>query len=388
MKEAASERMSRLLKAAGTAAEFVATDLRKIIDKADVAAAPTTSTSVQANGTHSSSRRRQGGEHDDDAMEQLLRISVEAEEYSRRCSIDRWGADTDGGAEAAERAEALCARIEDTLYLGTSSTVPIPRGACRASSLATAAAAGAGRGGTSLSDIVCSNGRRDLRERLKAARDALLPVVGERTSVGGLKVSLSRMMADQTAKLERAMTAEGMIYELQDLQVKASDLDRAVGEINEFIHDKGIGGGDAGRGGRGGEVIDDALDEKLAAKADVSWVKRELQGLWDALDSSTTAADATICGGGGNQADNISHSTSYLSSKTRKENPETAGEEGDAVSPSPGRGVRGVLSSRGTADAGGDALAGVDSQRRSSFTEGSSLMKDLLRKTSRLEQQV
>lgn len=370
--------MGRLLKAAGAAAEFVATDLRKIIDKADVT--PTTS-SVQANGA----RSRQGGVHD--VMEQLLHISTEAEEYARRCSIDRWGADTDGGGEAAERAENLCARIGDTLSLGASSAVSVPPGAWRESSTA-----GAGRAGNALGAVVCPNGRRDLRERLEAARDALLPVVSERTSIGGLKVTLSRMVADLTTKLERTATTEHFMYELQDLQGKTSDLDRAVGDIKDTIYDRGIGGDDGGGGGKrgGGGVSDEALDERLAVKADVSWVQHELQVLWNAIHSSTMATEAT-CGGGGNQATTSCHSTSSLSSKNRKENPETAGEESDVASPPPSREVRGVLSSlgtAGTAGAGGDALAGVDNQRRSSFTEGSSLIKDLLRKTSRLEQQV
>lgn len=372
--------MVRLLKAAGTAAEFVATDLRKIIDKSDVT--PSTS-SIQANGA----RSRQGGVHD--VMEQLLHISIEAEEYARRCSIDRWGADTDGGGEAAERAENLCARIGDTLSLGASSDVSVPPGAWREPSTA-----GAGREGNALGDVVCPNGRRDLRERLEAARDALLPVVGERTSVGGVKVTLSRMMADLTTKLERTATTEHLMYELQDLQGKTSDLDRAVGDIKDFIYDRGIGGDDGGVGARrgegGGGVSDEALDERLAVKADVSWVQHELQGLWNAIHSSTMATEAT-CGGGGNQATTSCHSTSSVSSKNRKENPETAGEESDVASPPPSREVRGVLSSLGTtgrAGAGGDALAGVDNQRRSSFTEGSSLVKDLLRKISRLEQQV
>ena len=86
--ETDGERMDRLLKAAGTAADFLSADLDTIVDSTAATAALSSST----------------GEWEDERpgankiLERLRNISFEAAEFSRFCSTNRVAEGPDGGA--------------------------------------------------------------------------------------------------------------------------------------------------------------------------------------------------------------------------------------------------------------------------------------------------
>lgn len=386
--ETDQERMDRLIKAAGTAAEFLSADLGKILD--DTAATATLNSST--------------GEWEgellpgvDKILERLRNISFEAAEFSRFCSAS-WaaeGAEGGGSGGAIERAEALCGSIEDTLSAhghADKCYVASERQACLDDT--------ASFDEYSLGDIPCPNGRRDLALRLSAARDALHPVIGERTSPGSLKVAILRLRANMRGNL--GQVKNDVLFESQwrDLLTRVSELDDSVSHIKASMYDRGMGGlddDDTEKGlGQGGVDRDD-LEERLTSKADVSWVQHELQRLWNALDSRVTAAVSTSTVGCGDQTADSTRPQSAPSLNSRPENPEVAGEESQVSSPAPSRSTVDPLRSPSTLTAGVVRDPGVraetaegytDHQRRPSFNEGLSLMNNLLRKTSRLEQQV
>lgn len=370
--ETGAERRARLLKSAGTAAEFLANDLDTIVSKS-TATATTASTAEKA---------KNNPPRIVDTMEQLQHIRVEAAEFSRRCTTG-WAADgVDGDQNAVEGAEALCARIENTLSAGGDNITSAPPDDRRTS------VGNTWRSDTTpLRQILCPNGRRDLPLRLAAARDALLPVVGEWTSVGSLKVALLGLKANLKTNHEQASAADLLESRWRDLHGQVAALDTSVANITDTLcdrntdHENGIGR----KEGRGVDPKD--LEEKLSFKADLSWVQRELQRIWDALDSRTMAAIATSGKESDEQAADSFRPKSAPLRHSRKENPETAGEESDTSSPPPTRAMGLGANGDSAADVGGGG-AHTDHWRRSSFNESSSLIKDLLRKTSRLEQQV
>eukprot|EP00752_Nemacystus_decipiens_P012539 g11107.t1 len=235
--------------------------------------------------------------------------------------------------------------------------------------------------------IVCPNGRKDLPLRLAAARDALAAVIGERTSLGSLKVAL-RGLKSRVEEKEHAGLSEERLKELLD---RVSGLDKSVSGIQDSLrsdglhkrhsidHDMDNGGGGAG----GGEVTEADLEERLGFKADVSWVQRELQRLWDALDTRAMAAMAAM----GVQQTGVRPRSAPSSNNSRSnkenDNPEMAGEEESDVTP----GSRVISTSLPSSTMLSAGIGGGHGQRPS-LNEGSSIIKDLLRKFSRLEQQV
>lgn len=387
--ETDKERMDRLIKAAGTAAEFLSADLGTIVDN----------TAATATLNSPAGEWEGGLPGADKILERLRNISFEAAEFSRFCSTSRAAEGTDGGGseDVIERAEALCGSIEDALSAhghADKCFVAGERQAC----LDDAASSGE----YSLGDIPCPNGRRDLALRLSAARDALHPVIGERTSAGSLKVAILRLKASMTGNLGQAKNEVLFESQLRDLLIRASELDNSISHIKESMYDRGMGLDDDTEKGLGQGVDRDDLEERLTSKADVSWVQHELQRLWNALDSRVTAAAvvaavSTSTVGCGDQSAEPTRPQSAPSLNSHPENPEVAGEESQASSPAPSRSTVDPLPSPSTLTAGAvrdpgvDARTGggyADQQRRPSFNEGLSLMNNLLRKTSRLEQQV
>lgn len=379
--ETETGRMARLIDAAGAVMGFLAIDLEKIVDKA----------ATTAKNTNSADEG--GGDLDfnnvSDTTKRLRNISVEAAEYSRRCKSS-WKADSEkhSDQEAAERAEILCAMIDDALSDHVDGSVNLLHHNQQASQADTGLLSKA----SPLEGIFCQNGRQDLPQRLLAARDALLPIVGEGTSVGGLKVAVLGLKASLNANIEQATTANAVESRLRDLlQSRVSELDNSVDDMKVTLYDRELGFGDDGEKGAGGEVNQEELEQRLMLKADVFWVQRELQRLWEALDSGTLSAVASSNKpGSGQLVDSQPRPRSAPLRESRKDDPETVGEEYEALSLSSGGVVRVPMPSSTKAAAGivGDPVSQVDHGRRSSFNEGSSLIKDLLRKTSRLEEQV
>ena len=384
-------------------------------------------------------------------FEKLRDVSVQAAEFSRLCSmstnnvgggIEGDGGDGDDGSgssrntavladdaagAAVERAEALCGRIEGLLSaaaddsdgdndrlqrppasverqhehggdvgVGVDSNKPGTDGSDEGGDTAAEGKSkgkgkGEGKGKNTntwhIGGIVCPNGRQDLPARLAAARDALVPVIGERTSVGSLKVALLGLKSSVERETETR---------LKELYDRVSVLDKSMSGMKDSLrgttgrHDRrsidldmdmDTGGG--GGGTDGGGVTEDDLEERLSYKADVSWVQRELQRLWDALDARAMAAMAAL----GTQQMGVRprSAPSSNNSRSNKENtPEMAGEEESDVTPS-SRVISTSLPSAQTLLATG---IGGSHVQRSSLNEGSSIIKDLLRKFSRLEQQV
>ena len=381
--ETDGERMDRLLKAAGTAADFLSADLDTIVDSTAATAALSSST----------------GEWEDELpgankiLERLRNISFEAAEFSRFCSTNRVAEGPDGGGgDAIGRAEALCGIIEDTLSAhghADKCYVAGERQACLDDT--------ASSGVYSLGDIPCPNGRRDLALRLSAARDALHPVIGERTSAGSLKMAILRLRTNIGGNL--GQVKNDVLFESQwrDLLIRVSELDGSISHIKESMNYRGMGALDDTEKGAGQGVDRDDLEERLTSKADVSWVQHEFQRLWNALDSRVTAAVSTSTVGCGDQIADSTRPRSAPSLNSRPENPEVACEESQASSPAPSHSTVDPLPFPSTLTAGvvRDTGVGVrtargdaDHQRRPSFNEGLSLMNNLLRKTSRLEQQV
>lgn len=384
--ETDAERMDRLVKAAGIAAEFLSADLGTIVDN-------TAATAALNNSTGEWEGELPGAEK---ILERLRSISFEASEFSRFCSTS-WAAEgTDGSVsgDAIERAEALCGSIEDTLSAhGHADKCFV------ASERQTCLDDAASSGEYSLGDIPCPNGRRDLALRLSAARDALHPVIGERTSAGSLKVAILRLRASMTGNLGQAKNEVLFESQLRDLLIRVSELDSSIAHMKESVYDRGMDPDDDTEKGVGQGIDRDGLEERLTSKADVSWVQHELQRLWNALDSRVTpaAAVSTSTVGCGDRSADFIRPQSAPSLNSHPENPEVAGEESQTSSPAPSRSTVDPLSSPSTLTAGVMRDPGVEARtvgghadhpRRPSFNEGLSLMNNLLRKTSRLEQQV
>ena len=385
--ETDGERMDRLVKAAGIAAEFLSADLGTIVDNTAAAAAQNSSTGEWEGELPGA----------DKILERLRSISFEASEFSRFCSTSRVAEGTDGsvGGDVIERAEALCGSIEDTLSAhghADKCFVASQRQACLDDTTSS--------GGYSLGDVPCPNGRRDLPLRLSAARDALYPVIGERASAGSLKVAILRLRASTTGNLGQVKNEVLFESQLRDLLIRVSELDNSIAHMKESMYDRGMDIDDDTEKGQGQGIDRDDLEERLTSKGDVSWVQHELQRLWNALDSRVTpaaAAVSTSAVGCGDQSADSTRPQSAPSLNSHPENPEVAGEESQASSPPPSRSTVDPLSSPSTLTAGVKRDPGVeartaagyaDHQRRPSFNEGLSLMNNLLRKTSRLEQQV
>lgn len=454
--ETDEERMARFLKAAGAATEFLAADLEKILETTNSssgtsggpsATAPDSSSekdveiaqeprtlSNQSNQVTGSNSAQEG----ESVVDKLRHVAVEAMEFSRLCRMNNTGGGVDGSNRnaksvpadaAAERAEALCGRIEGLL----SAVVMTESDHGRLQSPSTSAAKdalerhhsrgrydGGGNGkqgkeregptnktktktkttseeSSVIDGIVCPSGRKDLPLRLAAARDALVPVIGERSSVGSLKVALLRLQSS----VERNQAAGVSETRWNDLYDRVSGLDKSLSDMKDSLRGTGrhnrlsmntdmdLDNGGGGGGPDGGVVTEDDLEERLGFKADVSWVQRELQRLWDALDArpmATMGAQQTGEGWASRPRSAPSSNTSSSRSNKENDNPETAGEEESDLTPN-SRVISTSLPSSSAVIPTGVGVGGSHGQR-SSFNEGSSIIKDLLRKTSRLEQQV
>lgn len=444
--ETDEERMARFLKASGVSAEFLAADLDKILESCS------TGSGTRGGAENGATTEAQpipvgidGDDHVDDnsTIEKLRLVSEEAAEYSLFCSNSSTGSrcgggkiGLDGGASnrndptdagaAVKRAESLCGRIENILSTHNSS-LSAANGELQRKDLSSG-----GDGGNNekelirsknkdyshIGDITCPNGRKDLPLRLATLRDALLPVIGERTSLGGLKVALLSLTASITDSLEQKYAAELLETRWHDLHGTVSSLNNSVSDMKNSLRDNNgrhhrnsTEIDDHGGGERG--FSEDEFEDRLGFKADVSWVQHELQRLWDAVNSRTVASVVVASGTGSGvvrQDDSSrprsapSSNNSNSRSNSEKDNPETAGEEESDVDaslpPTPDSRVISaslpsatVLSTGLGGGVGGSAgsvprLQHAEHEQRSSFNEGSSLIKDLLRKTSRLEQQV
>lgn len=466
--ETDQERMARFIKAAGVAAEFLATDLRKILDSDSNNGSRGSSSSSSSSGDHETVRAEpaQITANNMDTRDELRLVSLEAAEFSRLCSNssssstgDRSeesqaglasgtgsGSDqSDAVAGVVERAETLCGRIEDLLSAadGHGENVIDSSNKRRRSSPSSVGVGdqerqpslegkgGGGGDGTplesdlkrknspphiSISGIVCPNGRKDLALRLATVRDALLPVIGERTSVGSLRVALLGLAASVRDRLEQTQAAADphlLESRWNDLQSRMFGLDKSVSDIKDSLggtgrlHRRSVNmgmddGGDDFGGDEGGErITEDDLEERLGFKADVSWVQRELQRLWAALDSREASSSSPgvvvasgIQGADGSRPRSAPSSNGSVSrSSKRNGNPETAGQEESDVDADADASLSLTPVSRVTStslpSAGVLSMGlGAGGGGRSSFHEGSSIIKDLLRKTSRLEQQV
>lgn len=422
--ETGEERMARLLKAAGTATEFLAEDLDKILDSNGGIAGDATATPADnAEANHELGQVQSARSSDsniDDTLQELRHVFVNAVECSRLCNdvanpsgqaegdgigSDGGGAGSDYNVDAAvRRAEALCGRIQ---YLLSAHDKNLSSNKNKAELSSTGeierqgSLEGNGGVGLKLDDIVCPNGRKDLVQRLTAARDALLPVIGERSSVGSLRVALLGLTASVRANLEEKQARYLMEERWNDLRGRVSGLDTSVSDIKESLHDEGHH--------RYGSLDIDSdngedLEERLGCKADVSWVQRELQRLWDALNaramagvgalSPRTGAGVTTGQGGDPSRPRSAPPTNY---DKENNNPETAGQEESDLDASSSQANSRVISASLPSSAlstalggggGGGGSQGAVSGRRASFNEGASLIKDLMKKTSRLEQQV
>lgn len=454
--ETDDERMARFLKAAGAATEFLAADLEKILENKNTsgglssgptATAPDPSAdnaveSVQSQKNQATASNTE--EEEANLFEKLRNISVEAAEFSRLSSMkiaegrmeegddgsgsSRNAITADADADAVERAEALCGRIENLLSaaaaaaaendndddsdssnkLRRSSTSVAAGGVERQHSHGDDVDLGVGNSDkdpgfdrstsksrreskncSHIGDIVCPNGRRDLALRLATARDALVAVIGERTSVGSLKVALLGLQSSFRAGIEQRQGAGAMETQWNDLCGRVSGLDNSVSDIRGSLSGAGQHRHrsiDMDTDNDGGGVTEDDLEERLGFKADVTWVQRELQRLWDALDAR---AMANVAGAGGISRPRSAPSANSSNSHNKNDNPEMAGEEESDVTPN-SRLISTSLPSSSVLPTGmgGGRLQHSEHGQRSSFNEGSSIIKDLLRKTSRLEQQV
>lgn len=418
--EIATERMTRLLKAAAIGLELLTVDLDKIVDRAE---ADLTTSVVAASNFDS---EHTGGDHvtkhDKSTMiERLKVISNEAAEYADRCRRNNW-IEQDGELEPVGSpgvcAEALCARIEGVLSLAKKAGGGINpyflqlTGAKGAGDRRLRQSSSSGFGGFSLDDIQCTSGYCDLTARLKAARDVMLPIVEEQTSLGSLKVSLLGLQID----LEQAVGGAIGIRRLEGSEERSENdgaagsrdesrwqgiydelsvLNAAFAEMKETNNQRDVEADSARAAVAGINVMDNEdLEERFLVKADISWVQRELQRLWEALNSHALAAIASNSTTSSSRSPAL-RSASVLPHKgPSKENPETAGEESDSSRPSTPVtrvvGAANICGGYGEAGGGGGkvVLPYGDTTSRLSFHEGSPLIKDLLRKTSRLDQQV
>ncbi|CAM9424792.1 unnamed protein product, partial [Scytosiphon promiscuus] len=432
--ETDDERMNRHLRAAGAAAEFLSTDLGKILDNSsrsssDLSCAALTATNDSA--AKDDSLRDAGVHNDEDGghmMERLRHISIEAAEYSRLCSNspNEKGDDDLSIRTAVERSEALCGRIDALLSTpngsgdnnnvdngddGMESAAPRTTALARNGSSDSNSDPGQKRSAnsnvSSIADVVCPNGRKDLALRLAAARDAFLPLIGECTNLGSLRMDLLRLTTSVRISLEPKQGLDTLEARWKTVSSQVSGLADSVNDIESSLHsnrqhrrgstldDDGGGGGD----GVGG-VTEEDLDDRLGYKADVSWVQRELKRLWEALDSRAMASVVAASGAAtAGQDGDASRPRSAPSSKDRSSsasnnkennNPETAGEEESdvdtSVSLTPNS--RAISTSLPSSSSPLSGSLQAEHRSRSSFNEGSSLIKDLLRKTSRLEQQM
>lgn len=442
--ETDDERMARFLTASGASAEFLAADLDKILENCSTGSR----TLGGAENGLTVGIDDDGRVDDTNTMEKLRLVSEEAAEFSLFCSKSGGGTiGLDGGASnrrgftdvgaAVERAESLCSRIEGLLSAHNNSNDTLPPSSLPAANVELQrkdSSSGGGGGNndeelmrsknneySNIGDITCPNGRKDLPLRLATLRDALLPVIGERTSLGSLKVALLSLAANVKDNLEQKHAADLLESRWHDLHGTVSSLNNSVSDMknslrdnNGRLHRNSMDIDDHGGGG-GGErgYSEDELEDRLGFKADVSWVQHELQRLWDAVNSRAVASVVVASGMGSGvvrQDDSSrprsapSSNNSNSRSNNEKDNPETAGEEESDIDASlpltPNSRVISatlpsatVLSTGLGGGVGGSAgsvarLQHAEHEQRSSFNEGSSLIKDLLRKTSRLEQQV
>lgn len=327
--ETAEERMARLLKAAGSATNLLAVDLGKSLAKAKEESATDTSSTDH----HDTGRRRSFSGN----IQRLEQIAEEAREYSRRCNTG-WG--EDGDRYAVEYAEALGTHIERALSIsitgnGKGRNDP-PHNDCLTALNSTDVPEE-----EPLQSIQNPNERRELRQRLEAARDALLPVIAERTSVGSIRLALLALRArmDEFVEAGRCQVQDYDGGEKQGVQEM----------INEIIN--GI-----------------YLEKRLAAKADLSWVKIELQRLSNALGTRPmTPKESRVV-----QTIELIHSKSESPDQIPTETPERTGEERDE-SPPPQHPLSTTPLPVGN--------PGLEEENRA-------FIRDLLRKTSDLEQQV
>lgn len=327
--ETAKERMARLLKAVGSATNFLAVDLSKSLAKAKEESATNNTSSTDH---HGSGRQRSFSGN----IQRLEHIAEEAREYSRRCSTG-WG--EDGDRYAVECAEALGTRIERALTVDITGNGKRPNEQPHNDYRTDLNPTDAPEE-EPLQSIQSPNERRELRQRLEAARDALLPVISERTSVGSIRLALLALRArvDEFVEAGRCQVQDDDGGEKQDVKEI----------INEIINGM-------------------ELEKRLAAKADLSWVKIELHRLWDALDAlPMTPIDSLV-----DQTIELNHSKSESPDQIPTETPERAREKRDE-SPPPQHSISTPLPVENP---------GLEDQNRS-------LIRDLLTKTSRLEQQV
>ena len=242
--ETSTERMARLLKASGAAAGLLATDVTDILGKVNGALA--TSDSL---GHDSFGGRRLSSSG---TIRRLEQLAEEAREYSRRYSTG-WdmNGDDNGDQDAVNCVEALGACIEEVLssvyFNRNSNGTNTPRH--ETSTLDAPEESLESRIG-----IRRSSHCRDLRQSLEAALEAFLPVIGERTSLGGLRLAILDL---------KTRVNESVEVGWRQLHARVSSLDN---DVSGFVKDHGS-----------------ALEDRLAVKADVSWVQRELQRVWETL---------------------------------------------------------------------------------------------------------
>lgn len=330
--ESAEERMARLLKAAGSATNFLAVDLGKSLAKSK----DESETGTSSTDHHGIGRRRSfSGD-----IQRLEHIAEEAREYSRRCNTG-WG--EDGDRYAVKCAESLGTRIERALPVGITGNGkrrndPLHND-CQTVLNSTDVPEE-----EPLQSIQNPNERWELCQRLEAARDALLPVIAERTSVGSIRLALLALEArmNEFGEAERCQVQDHDGGEKQDVQEM----------INESINRV-------------------KLEKLLAAKADLSWVKIEIRRLSGALDSRPiTPMESRVV-----QTIELIQSKSESPDQIPTETPERAGEEKDE-SPLPPHPISTPIS------------APVPVRNPRLEEENRSFIRDLLRKTSDLEQQV
>ncbi|CAM9905079.1 unnamed protein product, partial [Sphacelaria rigidula] len=389
--ETATDRMARLLKAAATGLEFLSSDLDKIAGIENGVGEHTDSEAYMVDGKRVT-------------LELLRAISDDASDYASRCRQDKWDAGDGEGGRAENpvtRAEALCGHIEAALSLpkpaGEGVTHPSflsPTPKANGVTVAnTRRSSPSEFDGCSLDDIQCPNGRSSLAEKLKAARDVLLPIVEQQTSLGALKVAVLGLKAD----LRMAIApVNGDESRWQNVEGQIAALNTEFAGIRDSMFDRGLAvGRDPTVGEAGVGVIDDEdLEERLLAKANVSWVQRELQRLWEALNSRAVVDLASnSLRSSSREPLAVRPASAPLHERPVKENPETAGEESDTSRPSTpvmdgGKASAGMEGAGVKDPSGRMVLPHGDIIHRPSFHEGSPLIKDLLRKTSRLDQQV
>lgn len=334
--------------------------------------------------------RRGGESHRDDAaspQERLRWISGGAVELSRLCQglQGSEAGEEEGGVtpDMARHAEELCCSIYSALsgHLGREP----------------------------LSDSL-----RRLRGPMEDARQSLVPIIGQGSSVGAVRVALLSLRADLEKAMARPLRTteeepdtpdEGhLAYGLDAVRVRMSDLEDGLADVRQLLGEGTIGASTAGRLTTMQGLNREDFEHGLRGKADVSYVQIELRRLWDALNSRPIAAVT------GSAAEAWAQEEARASRDTpptslpavqsgAPRNPENTGEDIDPSPPAtpvvrllPATAAMRHLDDRASLDAGAvDRQSALRQEPRCSspsLHEGSPLIRDLLRKTSRLDQQV